>query len=183
VRTDALDIFSVIAAAVQIAVGLILLQAAVGKVQRWREFKGILAAYQLLPHWAVSAGAAGVALVEFVTGLALVAAWRTPTIGVVAAGLFVVFAAAMAVNILRGRTSLDCGCFQSARQPLEWRLVFRNLMCAGAVFAASGFSLSIDDAFRWIHALPAGVALFAIYIAMNALWALDASRAAAFTRS
>ncbi len=44
-------------------------------------------------------------------------------------------------------------------------------------------SLGLAEPARWMHALPAGVALFVIYIALNAVWALDASRVAAFTRS
>ena len=172
----------VIAVAVQIAIGLIFLQSSLAKTLRWHEFKGIVHAYELLPNWAAPVVAGGVLVAELLTGVALIAA-RTPVAALVGAGLFAVFATAMAVNILRGRTSLDCGCFQSAKQPLEWRLVVRNLVCAGAVIAASELSLDLADSARWMHALPAGVALFAIYFALNAVWALDASRVTAFTRS
>ena len=172
----------VIAVAVQIAIGLIFLQSSLAKTLRWHEFKGIVHAYELLPGWAAAVAAGGVLVVELFTGVALVAGW-TPVAALVAAGLLAIFAAAMAVNILRGRTSLDCGCFQSAKQPLEWRLVVRNLVCAGVAITASELSLDLADPLRWMHALPAGVALFAIYIALNAVWALDASRVAAFTRS
>lgn len=173
----------VIATAVQLAIGLIFVQAAVGKVQAWHEFKGILGAYELLPPCAVPSATFVVVTAESLTGMALLTAWKVSTAASVAAGLFILFAAAMAVNLIRGRTSLDCGCFQSARQPLEWRLVIRNLVAAAAVLVASPFTLAMDDPARWIHAVPAGIALFAIYIALNAVWALDGSRAAAFSRS
>ncbi len=59
-----------------------------------------------------------------------------------------------------GAASLDCGCFQGARQPLEWRLVVRNVVLALAAFASERLlDWPSADPQRWIHALPAGVAL------------------------
>ena len=45
--------------------------------------------------------------------------------------LLAVFAAAMALNIARGRVNIDCGCFRSTlRQSLSWWLVLRNAILA-----------------------------------------------------
>jgi hypothetical protein len=176
------SVMGLIASAVQIVIGLIFAQAALGKIRHWHEFKGMLDAYRLLPSRAVPGVAVGLVPFELITGLALIAAWNAPLFSIAAAGLFALFAAAMAVNIARGRTSIDCGCFQSIRQPLEWRLVVRNLVCALAVLASSA-GISVDGAERWAYAWPAAVALFVIYLALNAVWALDASRLVAFKRT
>ena len=70
---------------------------------------------------------------ELVTaGLLLLPA--TARLGALTAGLLLlVFAAAMAINILRGRTAIDCGCFVGfTRQRIGWSLVVRNLLLVGA---------------------------------------------------
>lgn len=177
------SVLGVIVSAVQIVVGLIFAQAAIGKIRRWHEFKGMLGAYELLPSFAVPMAAIAIVPLELVTGLALIGAWKVALFSIVAAALFVIFAVAMAVNLARGRTSIDCGCFQSMRQPLEWRLVVRNVLCALAVLASSAIGTSVEGLDRWVHALPAALALFAVYLALNAVWALDASRIAAFRRT
>jgi hypothetical protein len=54
-----------------------------------------------------------------------------------------VFTGAIAINLARGRTDIDCGCFGPAlRQRLSWWLLLRN----GALFALLAIAL-----------MPAGV--------------------------
>jgi len=54
--------------------------------------------------------------------------WMFPC--VVAAALFALYALAMSVNLLRGRSDVDCGCGgpYAARQTISWSLVIRNLV-------------------------------------------------------
>jgi uncharacterized membrane protein YphA (DoxX/SURF4 family) len=183
VKGGAHEVLSILAAAIQITVGWIFVSAGAHKAFRWHAFKGMLDAYRLLPACLLSVAATATVIAELLTGFALVAGWNVPVFSFIAAGLLALFAAAMAINLARGRTSIDCGCFQSIRQPLEWRLVVRNLVCAVAVLSVSGFSVSLYDSPRWVHAFPASVALFAIYLALNSVWALDASRAVALAKA
>jgi hypothetical protein len=45
--------------------------------------------------------------------------------------LIVIFSAAVAINLLRGRVYIDCGCFGPAlRQKISWWIVARNAMLA-----------------------------------------------------
>lgn len=171
------------ATAIQVGTGLIFAIAALGKMQGWHEFKGTLGAYEILPEWLVTPAAMMLVPAELLTALALIAGWSTPAFSILAAAMLVVFAAAMAINLVRGRTSIDCGCFQSSKQTIEWRLVVRNVVCAVALLAGASFGMTALDPQRWIQAVPAGVALFAIYAALNGVWALDASRNIAFRRS
>ena len=82
--------------------------------------------------------AAALPLVE----LALAASLAVPATAAIAAaglgGLLVLFGLAIAINVVRGRTAIDCGCFRNGmRQPLGWLLVGRN---AGLALAAFGLA-------------------------------------------
>ncbi|MEO0411242.1 MAG: MauE/DoxX family redox-associated membrane protein [Pseudomonadota bacterium] len=68
-----------------------------------------------------------------------------PALGLsVAAGLLGFYGLAMAINILKGRRHIDCGCYApgTKRSVIHWGMVIRNLAMAiaasgGAVFAQS----------------------------------------------
>lgn len=177
------EVFEVVATALQVGIGLVLAASGLGKVGRRHEFKGIVDAYRLVPAWAVPFVASGVMLAEVVTGIALVAGWAASAFAVVASVMFAGFGLAMAINLARGRRMIDCGCFRSVRQPLEWRLVIRNGVAAIVALATSALAMSPLDPQRWLHAVPGGIALALVYFALNAVWSLDASRALAFPRS
>jgi hypothetical protein len=172
-----------VATAVQVGIGVLLAIAGFGKAAKWHEFKGTLDAYRLLPSALVRPAASAIVVAEMATGFALVAGWEVGFFALAACALFACFGAAMALNIARGRRFIDCGCFQGVRQPLEWRLVARNAVLALAAFGSSNYSMAPDDPQRWIQALPAAATLVVLYFALNAVWALDASRIAAFKRS
>lgn len=172
-----------IATAVQVGIGLVFASAGIGKAIRWHQFKGMLEAYRLMPSALVPLAALLLVPIEIVVGGALAGGWNVFAFSILASMLLAIFAAAMTINLVRGRRSIDCGCFQSTRQTLRWRLVIRNVVCAVAVLAAGSISMPFDDPQRWIQAAPAGVTLFAIYIALNGVWALDDTREIAFGRS
>ena len=172
-----------VATAVQVGIGVLLALAGFGKATRWHEFKGTLDAYRLLPSALVRPAASAIVVAEIVTGFALVAGWEAGFFALAACALFACFGAAMALNLARGRRSIDCGCFRGVRQPLEWRLVARNAVLALAAFGSSTWSMAANDPQRWIQAVPAAATLVILYFALNAVWALDASRTAAFKRS
>jgi hypothetical protein len=180
---DALTALGTAASAVHVAVGLLFLSAAVKKVLHWQEFCGVVTAYQLVPASGAAAMAAIAVVLESLLGAACFFDQAMPLTSIGAAAMLIAFAAAMAINLWRGRAAIDCGCFQTAlRQPLEWRLVARNLVCALMVLAA-GLTPAVPDLNVWLLALPAGAALFSLYMALNGVWALDASRRVAFGRS
>jgi uncharacterized membrane protein YphA (DoxX/SURF4 family) len=176
-------VLDVVATAVQVGIGFIFVAAGSGKLTRWHEFKGTLDAYRLLPASVVRPAAAFIVVAELVGGLALVSGWQAEPCALLASVMLACFAAGMAINLARGRSFIDCGCFQGARQPIEWRLVVRNVVLALAAFGSSNYSMAGDDPQRWVQAVPAGVAVAVLYFSLGAVWALDTSRAAAFKRS
>jgi hypothetical protein len=180
VTVDVNDIALVIATAVHVALGLMLLTAGVAKLRHWSEFTGVVANYRLLPEGLNAAAAAVIVPAEILLGAALIFRVGMPFAAMASAALLTIFAVAMGINIRRGRTSIDCGCFRSTlRQPLEWRLVVRNVVCA-AVSLACGYVAQGSYGLLWAQAALAGLVLFVIYLALNSVWALDASRRAAF---
>jgi hypothetical protein len=83
--------------------------------------------------------------------------------------LLVLFAGAIAVNVMRGRTDIDCGCFRSAlRQNLSWWLVLRNavllVLALACLPGASGRELGWADNFVVVMA---SLTLFTAYLSVG----------------
>ncbi len=52
-----------------------------------------------------------------------------------AAGIFITFTGAVAINLLLGRNEIACGCFgSSSEQRLTWFIVIRNLVLTACAF-------------------------------------------------
>jgi hypothetical protein len=171
------------ASAVHICVGLVFVSAGANKMLHWQEFRGVVADYRLLPARGAAVAAAIIPPFELSVGLASIFHWGMPATALAVAAMLSLFAAAMAINLRRGRTAIECGCFRTAlRQELEWRLVVRNIVCALIVLAASAIPVTFD-ATSALLAFSAGVAFFCSYLALNAVWALDTSRRLALGRS
>ncbi len=102
-----------------LAAGALALLFAVAGLGKWRDlrgFAGVLAAYELLPVHAVRATAFLLAGGELVLAAALCVPALWPYAGAAAFALLGLYTAAIAANLLRGRTDMDCGCLGAARQ-------------------------------------------------------------------
>jgi len=143
-------------------------------------FRAAVRDHRLLPDRAVAAAARGLALAEgaVAVGLLVPAAAGAASLAVLA--LLALYAAAVGVNLARGRCHVACGCLgPAADQPIHPGLLVRNavlmLAAAGAAWPASGRTLTLLDAFT----VAAGVATLALlYLAAEGLLAA-ARRAAA----
>jgi hypothetical protein len=161
-----------IALAIRVLVALVFLTAALGKLRHRLEFQGVVANYRLLPEFAVPAFALVLPFLEAIVAAALLFARSSwPAVG--AAVLLILFAVAMAINILRGRRHIDCGCFQSAlKQTLNWILVARNvglaLLLTVPVTVPEGALSELGAA----EALLTGTVLFVLLQTMNILWSV-----------
>ena len=164
--------------AAAMGVGMIFVHTGLAKLQHRDLMPGIVANYRLLPEALVVPVAAALPVVELAIGLALIAGGQRFAV-LPAILLLWVFAAAMAVNIRRGRSHIDCGCGRSQlRQTLSWPLVGRNLALSAIALpgllprAAPGpLDLAIAGA--------GGAGLFLIILLFNAIGALAASPLAA----
>src|SRR4029453_3127867 len=146
------------------ALGLLFVAAALHKLRDPRRFAATGADYRLLPEGL--AGVAGALLVgaELAIAVALVLHRRAALAG--AAALLVLYAGAMAINLVRGRRHIDCGCVgPAARRPIGGWLVVRNLVLAGVALAA--LAPVAPRPLLWID----GVTVAAATVALAACWA------------
>ena len=145
---------------------LLFASAAVRKFQELGRFTEIFAAYRFLPAPLARRVAWLIPCIEIAIAVAL--SW-TPgrRLGVASAALVLIaYATGLAVNLLRGRRDLDCGCGgPRGRRAIAAWMVWRNLLLAGAVgIAAMPWStrfLGLTDALTVVGGLSACVLLYA----------------------
>jgi len=162
--------------------GIVFIEAGLAKLRHRDLLPGVVANYRLLPETLVAPFSAVLPVVELGLGLGLVASVLTggslAWLALPAAALLLVFAAAMAINIRRGRRAIDCGCGRSQlRQPLRWGLVARNIALA-LVVAVHALSALDDARAPFVNvalAVMAGTVLWAMVLLFNALAALATS--------
>lgn len=157
-----------------LAFGILLLGAAWHKVSAFATFRAVLADYRLVPPLSVPTAAFLVPLLEFILGAAWLASLALPTVGLVTASLLGVYAAAIAINLLRGRVHISCGCgfgrSNDEDEPLSWWLVARNAVLIGAALIAaappSARELGVLD---WLTIAAALVASTLLYFGASQL--------------
>ena len=159
---------------VRLALALLLVVAALHKLRDVRAFQATFADYRVLPDALSAAAARVVPLAELLEAALLVAPSTCAAGKVSAAGLLLVYAAAVGVNLLRGRRHIDCGCAgPHARRPIGGGLVVRNALLAAAALAA--LTPVGSRPLVWVDALTvsgAMLALAALYLAADRLMAL-----------
>ncbi|MFZ5508535.1 MAG: MauE/DoxX family redox-associated membrane protein [Pseudomonadota bacterium] len=155
------------------ALAIVLLTGAWQKLRDREAFALAIEQYRLLPEsWA---GPAALALAgwELVAGGLLLAGTTRPWGGLAAAALLLLVTAAVALNLLRGRAHIDCGCGgPEGGQHLSWSLVARNL--ALMALAAATRAPEAARELEWLDGLTAGagaLGLYGLYAAANQLLA------------
>jgi hypothetical protein len=115
---------------ISLSLATLLAGAAAHKVLAWSQWRGIIDNYRLVPEAAfilevlLPCGEAAAAMLLLLPSARLLGAGA-------AAALLLVYAAAMAVNIARGRIAIDCGCFGSQlRHGISGWMVGRNIVLA-----------------------------------------------------
>jgi hypothetical protein len=158
--------------------GLLLVQAGAAKLRHYRLLPGVVANYPLLPEPLIAPFARALPIAELALGAALIlGVGRLAALA--AAALLAGFAAAMAVNIARGRSWIDCGCgLSQLRQPLRWALVWSNVALAGLLLLGT-LPLPAPSLADRFTAAAAGASLFLLVLLYQALGALALSPIAA----
>jgi len=153
----------------QLAIAWLFGHAVLHKLRAFDEFRATLHGYRLLPARGVSAAAG--ALVVGEVAIAFGAAFGQAPALLGAAGLLALYGLAMAINLVRDREALDCGC-GGPPQPISWSLVARNGLLAGtallALFPSTGRALAFVDALIIGAVLLALAALYATAQAAHA---------------
>ena len=147
--------------------------AAMHKLKAVTVFRATMDEYQLIPRRLSGLAAMLLIVMELLAAmLVLIPAARTTGL-MVMAGLLLIYALGIAINLLRGRRDIDCGCSGPAtRHELSWWLVSRNLVLFSLVLLVAN-----PVAQRTLTWLDAVAILFSVivasglYMSMNQLLA------------
>lgn len=166
------ELLDVTAEAGRICVGLVFVLAAAQKLLHWRLLPGVIGNYRLLPTRAVGPVTALLPPLEMLLAISLLSGQFKPWSAAATVAVLMVFAAAIAVNVARGRIRIDCGCGQNFLvQHLSWALVARNFMLAALLLP----SLAADSSLPWadiLTGIAVGIAFFLLYLLLNLFCAL-----------
>ncbi len=139
----------VVSNVLRLTLAWVLAESAIDKLRDRQGFLRTLAAYQLVPGSFLSASVVALTALETALAAALLSSASVSMLGGEEAGLALVaglgsaallglYGAAIAVNLLRGRRDLDCGCGGPARHhSLGPALVVRNAVLVTAALAAA----------------------------------------------
>jgi len=143
---------------VLVAAGILIavfLRGAVHKALDFNWFAHTLGEFRMLPAYLAVPVAGLLAACEFGVVFGLVFPATRPYAAIGAALLLAIYGIAVAVNLLRGRSRIDCGCGGSGTG-LSWFHVARNAILAGlALIAAQSPAPAALTPLDWITALAA----------------------------
>jgi hypothetical protein len=141
----------------------IFIRALKHKIGAWPRFCASLAAYQLVPEKGVKPAGILLVVTEVMTVFALL---MVHTAGFIAAsGLLCIYTAAIVINMLRGRSYIDCGCGDAPTGLSGWLLLRNGVLI---ILAMLGLLSDIELS---MAILLAGIGL--AIVAMTLYGALD----------
>lgn len=118
-------------------VGMVLLIAGVTKLFGRPPLVEVVRSYQLLPESSVLWFSRLLPVWEIAVAIGLLTNILPRWAALSALFLFLIFGAAIAINLERGRYFISCGCFGPNKgQKLSWKLVARNGVLAGMALVA-----------------------------------------------
>lgn len=189
----------------RLALAALFATAAAHKLRDLRGFRQTLSDYEILPRLFVMPAAIGLVAfevliaIDLATGLisSLVTATTAGTVsgstttvgtvgtapalspwaGLAATGLLVIYGLAIGINLLRGRSEIDCGCLgPAARQPLSsWLLARNGILAFGAALTSLPLSSRSLHPIDGITLLGGVIVLALLFNSVNGL-ASDPSR-------
>jgi uncharacterized membrane protein len=148
----------------------IFLPSAWSKLRAIDEFTGIVADYRLVPAALVEPMARVLPILEITAGLGLLLQPTRPLAAGLACALLLLFAAAMAINLARGRREIDCGCYLGRqKERIGWPLVVRNLLLAAVALLLLRPTTAPASFLEVVTIALAGGSLLALYAAFSRL--------------
>ena len=125
---------------VSIGFGLLFLLSAVHKLTELDRFRTTLSAYEILPAALVVPASIVVPMIEAGFGAIWLGGSVHTSAAIGTACLLGGYTFAIAINLMRGRVHIDCGCSMSGmagkEQQLSWGLVLRNSILIAIALAA-----------------------------------------------
>jgi hypothetical protein len=162
---------------VRLGLGILLTFSGLQKGLHARAFRFDRARYTLVPDSIASVAAWTLLGLEPALGVFLLVGYRWRVALILTALLLLLFAAAVTIELLRGRT-MECGCFIAGSGEISWTLPVRNLCAAGAAAASTLVSSSTEasSATMPLAATITAASLLLAYAAWNASRAILRSK-------
>ena len=155
----------VVAWSLRLGLALLFVMAAWHKLSDQPRFEAAVSAYDLLPKRASFLLSWVLPLLETAIAAGLLYPATQRAAAVAASAVLLVYTAAIAINLARGRRQIDCGCFASRSvTPLNGGLLARN---AALIGAACALLLPVQSrALVWID----GLTLVMTLVTLSLLW-------------
>jgi len=139
------------------------------KLRDLEMFEGSLANYQLAPTWMEKPLAYLLPLIECASAAGLLMTSTRALAATALLALLTIFTGAIAINLARGRTNIDCGCFGPAlRQQLSGWLLLRNLflmiLAAVVILPPNGRAI---ESIEVVTIVLGGLTLVTLYASAN----------------
>ncbi|MEN6621874.1 MAG: MauE/DoxX family redox-associated membrane protein [Smithella sp.] len=109
----------------RLALGAIFLYAGIEKIIAPREFAVAIYNYQILPNTVINSVALVLPWLEVILAAGLIAGIYVRGASLLSAMLFLVFATALTINLIRG-LDISCGCFGTASGNINWLYLIRD---------------------------------------------------------
>jgi uncharacterized membrane protein YphA (DoxX/SURF4 family) len=131
----------------RLTLAIIFFYAGIEKIINPGDFAVAIYNYQLLPDCAINLSAIFLPWLEVFIAASLVAGIYTRGAALISALLFLTFATALTINLLRG-LDISCGCFGASSGNINWLYLERDL----SLFCMSVFVLIYDRGWRYFFA-------------------------------
>lgn len=159
---------------VSIGFGLLFLLAAVHKLSEIQRFRATLTAYEIVPSALIAPLSLLVPAVEALLGTGWLFGIQTAAVALASTLVLAGYTSAIAINLLRGRIHIDCGCSMGTSagrdQQLSWGLVVRNLsLGAAALTVMVPATARVIGWVDYITLIAALLAIVMLYGATNQL--------------
>ena len=113
-------------------VAVLFIITATGKLRERRRFLQTVLSYQVLPARFAYPYAVVVPWLEGAVGILLLSGLLSKIAATISAVLLISFIIAIGINLVRGRSDLECGCFGARRhQKINITIILRNLIFLG----------------------------------------------------
>ncbi len=172
---------------ISLGFGSLFLSTSSHKIREFAQFRVVLAGYQLFPGVLVAPAACSIVAVELILTLLWFSALYTPLFvavsAILSAVLLTLYGMAIAINLIRGRVHISCGCgvpgANNTDQPLSSGILVRNSVLA--LVALAGVFPIIERDLAWFDFLSVVAALVTasiLYLATSQLLSNSAAMAA-----
>jgi hypothetical protein len=162
--------FFMVGEVTRLTVAVIFALAAFHAMREWTRFGGVVEQYRIAPRRLAMILARILPPLELTAAAALLLPITGRAGVVLSLCLMAMFTGAIAVNLARRRTSIDCGCGGASGQKLSKGLVLRNLVVmAGLALALEAPFEGVVNGATWVGVIGASLALIALYFTANQL--------------